>query len=127
MQILNRGPNMTTIYRYMKSKGYDADYDCNSGKRMVIFTKTIHNPEFPKLPCLKGLVVVHKIRMDVQCGALTTHWLENRGLPITGRDYMKLLEELVEQSIKSYIEIKNWMKRDWLYQAIAELEKNKKK
>lgn len=127
MRIISKGPNLTMLYHYMRCKGYTANFDCNSGKRMVTFTKTLHNPEFPKLPCLKGLVVVHKIEIDVTMGAVHKHWLENRGLPITCWDYLHLLEELQEQSIKFYNATKEWMKKGWLYQAIAELEKDSNK
>lgn len=122
MKLVSKGPNLATIYKYMKCKGYDANFNSNSGKRFVIFVKTIHNPQFPKSPSLKGLVVLHKIELDVTVGSVNRHWLENRGLSINCREYLQLLEELQEESIKVYNAIKEWMKRDWLYQAIAELE-----
>lgn len=127
MKLLSKGPNMVMIYHYMKCKGYLANFDSNSGKRMVIFTKTLHHPDFPKLPCLKGLVVVHKIEIDVTMGAVHKHWLENRGLGINGWDYLRFLEELQEQSIKVYNATKEWMRKGWIMEAYKELTKTKKK
>lgn len=113
MKVLSCGPNVHTIYHYMKCKGYTANFDCNSGKREIIFTKTLHNPEFPTNPVLKGLVVVHKIQIDMHMGCIKKHWIENRGLPITCWDYLHLLEELQEQSVKFYKAAKDWMKGGW--------------
>lgn len=123
MIILSRGPNINTLYHYMRCKGYQPNYSVNSGKRDIIFTKEIHSAQFPKLPCLKGLTVVHKIKMDVQMGCVQKHWIENRGLPITCWDYIHTLEELQEQAIKAYNMIKQWCRKDWLYEAIKDLEK----
>ena len=125
MKILSSGPNMHTLYHYMRCKGYTANFDCNSGKSEIIFTKTLHNPEFPKIPALKGLVVVHKIQIDVHLGCVQKHWLENRGLPITCWDYLHLLEELQEQSIKFYNSTKEWMKYGWIEDLKKQLKKEK--
>ena len=123
MKILNIGPNACTLYHYMSCKGYTPNFSVNSGKREVIFTKTIHNPEFPVNPSLKGLVIVHKVQVDIYLGCVQKHWLENRGLPITCWAYLHLLEELQEQSIKTFNEMRHWCKGGWISQFEAQKTK----
>ena len=122
MKVLHLGPNLPTIYHYMRVHGYKANHSWNEGVEEVIFTKTIHNPQFPVKQSLKGLVVVHKIQINIHLACVQKHWLENRGLPITCWDYIHLLEQLNEESIKFYNETKSWFREGWLRQAIKQLD-----
>ena len=122
MQIRNTSPNVELIYHYMKSKGYQPNYRQSSEglqKRYVVFTTTLHNPDVPDAPSLKGLVVIHKIQIDMICGAVQKHWLENRDLGINSWQYVRKIEELYEKANNSFKDIKRWIKRGWIDQVLA--------
>jgi hypothetical protein len=105
----------------MKCKGYTPDYKATSGKKDIIFTKEIYNPKKGVDKALEGLVVVHKIKIDVHMGAVQKHWMENRYLGIADWKYLDLLNKLFKDSIDTYNKIKCWMKKGWILDAYEEL------
>lgn len=127
MRLISRGPNPHTLAHYMRCKGYTPNYPVTSGKELIEFTKEIHNAEFPAIPSLKGLVVVHKILIDVYCGKIRKHWIENRYVEISQWQHFNLLKDLFEKSIKSYNEINTWLKEGWLIQAYEEIKEIQKR
>lgn len=113
MQILSSGPSPIVVYHYMSCKGYTPNFKMSSGKNIITFTKTLHNAEFPVIPELKGLVIVHKIEVDIWCGKVVRHWLESRYVPINSWKYFELLKDLFEKSVKFFGETRDWMKKGW--------------